>query len=874
MRRTALVIGTSVLLVSCDTSAPLVGPQDALEVEPQAQLVDGSTTGIAGFYFLPPLAPNPSTGGAFDGSLRPRVEICAGTADPCAESDVMAEYSLFTGKGPERIRVDEDAERYMVNWRPRVFERVAGEPYRLRVFVVNLELGHMDVVFRRGGRSRMTSEGAMELPIGRTVPISFRIERGALSVAGGCDPGDPTVLDCDVGEIPADVGGVVQVMDPATGQVAGVIRVPAGSASEDFTLRLEHISEPPAPSEAIPLGQQYGFFVRVETDPAGVSFGGAGATLTVCQDPALNQTLPLPLHADLRIFRVDDGQTEVLATTVGAPECAGYAALGGPPARDGRPVSILDRLKSGLDRVASLVRPTPLHAAALLHGGLNTIIRGFSSFGAMLGADPDFTTATVPDGVVGTPTTVTVQAADALDRPVTLGGDVVVVSVTGANTETPAVTDNGDGTYTASYTPALAGTDLVAITLNGVPISASPYASAVAGGIALTAIAVGERHACGLSPSGQAYCWGANDFGQLGDGSNTPSNLPIAVSGGITFASLDAVGGFTCGLTPAGAAYCWGLNIGAQLGNGTTIDSSVPTPVSGGFSFSTLSVGTDHTCALVGTGEAYCWGGAPLVGGTSFGREFGMGFVPTEPCVGRRPSFDYTCATTPTTVPTALRFSTIGVGEWHTCAITLQGETYCWGWNPVFCTLGQGEPCLIEDSTPIPQHVVSSEPFVALSSGVGSNCGFTSGGSAYCWGLGTLAGSTDIGVPTPTPLSGAVAFAMVSMSGEDFIYPHACGVSTDGTAYCWGSGGNSQGLWGNLGDGLTPTEECWASSRCTTVPSEVAGGIEFAAVAVGMSFSCGVSTTAEAYCWGVNDQGQLGTGDFESAATPVRVRAP
>jgi adhesin/invasin len=95
-------------------------------------------------------------------------------------------------------------------------------------------------------------------------------------------------------------------------------------------------------------------------------------------------------------------------------------------------------------------------------------------------ADASQSTATVPNGVAGTATVITVQARSTTGAPMTTGGDAVAVTVTGDNAAgSLSVTDNGNGTYTASYTPQTTGTDQVAITLNGVPISGSPYTSTV-----------------------------------------------------------------------------------------------------------------------------------------------------------------------------------------------------------------------------------------------------------------------------------------------------------------------------------------------------------------------------------------------------------
>lgn len=98
------------------------------------------------------------------------------------------------------------------------------------------------------------------------------------------------------------------------------------------------------------------------------------------------------------------------------------------------------------------------------------------------GPSPPNTIATVPSGTAGAPTGITVQARDANDNDLTTGGASVIISVSGSNPATPAVNDPGDGTYTASYDPTISGTDNIAITLNGTPISGSPYSSSVAPG--------------------------------------------------------------------------------------------------------------------------------------------------------------------------------------------------------------------------------------------------------------------------------------------------------------------------------------------------------------------------------------------------------
>ncbi len=114
----------------------------------------------------------------------------------------------------------------------------------------------------------------------------------------------------------------------------------------------------------------------------------------------------------------------------------------------------------------------------------------------------------------------------------------------------------------------------------------SPFPVAVAGGFTFFAVSVGNSHACGVSTGGLLYCWGSNDYGQLGNGSTSDSRVPVPVTGGLAFSAVSAGdattdGGHTCGLTAGGEAYCWGANPFGELGNGSTESSSVPLPVLG-----------------------------------------------------------------------------------------------------------------------------------------------------------------------------------------------------------------------------------------------------------------------------------------------------
>lgn len=117
-------------------------------------------------------------------------------------------------------------------------------------------------------------------------------------------------------------------------------------------------------------------------------------------------------------------------------------------------------------------------------------------------------------------------------------------------------------------------------------------------------------HNCALLNNGAARCWGANEVGQLGDGTKTSRNQPVSVTTVTANISVIIAGGLhTCVLTTGGGVKCWGGNKDGQLGNNTTTDSLSAVDVSGLQSgVRMVATGRNHTCALLSTGRVKCWG--------------------------------------------------------------------------------------------------------------------------------------------------------------------------------------------------------------------------------------------------------------------------
>ena len=151
-----------------------------------------------------------------------------------------------------------------------------------------------------------------------------------------------------------------------------------------------------------------------------------------------------------------------------------------------------------------------------------------------------------------------------------------------------------------------------------------PTPAPVAGSLKFTSLTVGlNDHACAITAGGQAYCWGANFNGSLGDGTSTERDAPVSVTGGHTFVQLAAGGfnGHTCGRIGGGVAYCWGDNEAGQVGDGTRAGRPAPTAVTGGLTFATMDAGYRHTCGMTSASLVYCWGsnGAGQLGNNSTG---------------------------------------------------------------------------------------------------------------------------------------------------------------------------------------------------------------------------------------------------------------
>lgn len=345
-------------------------------------------------------------------------------------------------------------------------------------------------------------------------------------------------------------------------------------------------------------------------------------------------------------------------------------------------------------------------------------------------------------------------------------------------------------------------------------------------------VSAGYYHVCAVTVGGAAYCWGLNQSGQLGRGTmDDASNVPVRVAGSLRFQSVSA-GAPTCGVTTEGAAYCWGSDWAPDSSDASS--SSMPALLVRGLKFATVTAGNGYACGVTTSGDAFCWG-------SNRNGELGDGTKERKRM--------------PVAVAGGLKWRVVSAGSWQTCGVTASGALYCWGkaWS------GYARDSARAQSS-VPVAGLLGLTFKQVSVGQGFACALTTDGRAYCWGDTNKHGQLGSGTTGGnTPMGGAVAGALNFMSLSTGS-SHACGVTVDGTAYCWGYNYNGQ-----LGNGTT---------KPSSVPVPVTGSLRFSAVTASLAHSCGLTTTGATYCWGFNDEGQSGTGSEVGSQIPVLVRAP
>jgi alpha-tubulin suppressor-like RCC1 family protein len=357
--------------------------------------------------------------------------------------------------------------------------------------------------------------------------------------------------------------------------------------------------------------------------------------------------------------------------------------------------------------------------------------------------------------------------------------------------------------------------------------------------ILATSVAAGRDHACAVTKDSTVLCWGENEYGQLGDGTQNSSTTPVAVTGLTDVISVALGTSHSCALKSDKSVACWGNNTYGKLGNGADLsddindDSTVPVAVTGLTDATFISSSTSHTCAIKEDTSVVCWGhgGSGRLGGDTS-----------------------TSTSLPTAVVDLVGAVQVSAGGLSTCAVKLDGTIMCWGSNSNG-VLGDGSTSLY---SLVPVEVAGLNNAVSVATGGSHTCALKDDQTVACWGAnyyGQLGEGSDItDLPTPATVTGIDNATAISAG-----YRHSCASLGDDTVKCWGGNGYDQ-----LGSA--------ESINQSNVPVDVANFSGVLSVSSGTYFNCALLENERVSCWGENSVGQYGDGTLADNTLPSSVK--
>lgn len=541
-----VVLAAALVVASC-------GEEQVTPTDPSFAISDGAHQGNNNFFFLPPMVSNPTPSGTFDGSRSPEVEICVWDGTICGAT--LAIFNVNAGPQSETVRVNTVDEFYIVNWHTGNildnFTLGSGETFRLRVTAEGQELGFADIAVVGAAKElkNVLTDEFIPLKDGRTLPIKFRIEEGALAEEGGLVASAGLFHSCAV----ANDGRAFCWGRNFDGQLG------IGFSGGNFNT-----------PQLVTGGQTWQSVQASTQHTCGLTTGGQmycwgrnslGQLGIGVRDFAIHPT-PLPVVGGHTFQSVASlGATTSLSncgvTTAGAMFCWGLNSQG--------------QLGNG---TVTFVEPTPLlvtggHTWAGSVGMERRFTCGLTTTGdALCWGTNDF-------GQLGRGTITPFQ--DPNPTPALVVGGHTFQSVSAGTANACGLTPAG---VALCWGRNLEG-DLGIGTSSG----NLPTPQFVTGGHTFTQLSSGNVFTCGVRTDGAGLCWGLNRLGQLGLGTFTFTGFiptPGVVVGGHTFQAIGAGSTHACGVTTVGGTFCWGRNVTGELGNGTftpTPPFGIATPV-------------------------------------------------------------------------------------------------------------------------------------------------------------------------------------------------------------------------------------------------------------------------------------------------------
>nr|WP_232343124.1 InlB B-repeat-containing protein [Bifidobacterium choladohabitans] len=397
-----------------------------------------------------------------------------------------------------------------------------------------------------------------------------------------------------------------------------------------------------------------------------------------------------------------------------------------------------------------------------------------------------------------------------------------------------------------------------------------------------------------VGSDGNAYAWGNNEYGQLGDGTKTNRTTPVMVKmpdrktypdlpADFTYVQVSAGYYHSLAVGSDGYAYAWGNNDNGQLGNKTSGGySTVPVRVrdpdspydkSKGLQAVQVSCGTYHSLAVGADGNTYAWGynsSGQLGDGTSNNYRY----TPVRVKTPDRKTYP--------DLPADFTYVQVSAGYEHSLAVGSDGYAYAWG-NNEYGRLGNNSNDYYADSSvPVrvrdpanPTDTSKGLQAVQVSCGTYHSLAVGSDGYAYAWGdssNGSLGNNSSVHYPNPVPLrvhdpanpyDTSKGLQAVQVSGG---YYHSLAVGSDGYAYAWG-----YNAFGQLGNSTSNSSTVPVHVRDPANPTDSSKGLKATQFIAGDHHSLAVSPNGYTYACGYNAFGQIGDRSTYNAYVPVPV---
>ncbi|SDH25155.1 MULTISPECIES: hypothetical protein [unclassified Duganella] len=435
--------------------------------------------------------------------------------------------------------------------------------------------------------------------------------------------------------------------------------------------------------------------------------------------------------------------------------------------------------------------------------------------------------------------TATGTYSDGSTKALTVAGGLAWATKSGNATVASVATANGRVTGVSVGTETITATQEGVVGSVNVTITA-PWQQVSAGGFQTIA----RRY------DGKLYAWGQNNWGQLGDSSNTERTTPVLVNNGAattTWRSVAVGDQFAVGIragtststtTTGGTLWAWGLNTNGQLGLGDSANRSVPTQIGKDTNWTAVSAGKTHVLALKSDGTLWAWGrnsSGQLGDLTVIGRQ-----APVK--VG---------GTDKTNTAVWIAFSAGGA---HSLGVQKDGTLWAWGDNN-FGQQGNASTSATGQSTPTK---VGTLTYTSVAAGGNHSMAIGTDGVLYGWGAngsGQVGNNAGTGTVTaPVQISDFKDWTLVSAGGL-----HTLAVRKGGTLWAWGSNADGQ-----LGDG----------GFDAVAPIQIGTDTTWIGISAGDNHSAGLKTDNSLWTWGLNANGQLGNGRTVTAPVPVSIPNP